>query len=81
MKEMMSVDYVAELTGIGRDVLGRLIKAGDLIAIDVSEKRARRPRWRIRRGDLERFLAARRTTSAPTNSPPLSRTGNVPNFV
>ena len=35
------------------------IRNGELSAINVSESMAGRPRWRIRREDLDRFLEAR----------------------
>jgi hypothetical protein len=51
-------DVAAHLAVDVEQVLG-FIHRGDLRAIDVSARRGRRPRWRIRDEDLELFLAAR----------------------
>lgn len=47
------------------------IRSGELIAVDVSERRAGRPRWRIRRDDLDAFLGRRQ--SQPPSPKPIRR--------
>jgi excisionase family DNA binding protein len=45
------------------------IHSGELPASDITEKRGERPRWRIRRTDLDDFLR-RRQVHQPSESPP-----------
>jgi hypothetical protein len=61
----LTVRQVNELLGLGDPgrVLG-WIHAGELSAVDVSQRRGGRPRWRIAESDLEVFLLRRRSQSA-----------------
>jgi excisionase family DNA binding protein len=46
----------------------RWIRTGELTAVDVSQKRGGRPRWRIAVEEFERFLQAR-SSRKPTHAP------------
>ena len=56
---MLRVSEAAELIGVDDDVVLKWISNGDLIAADVSVHKAVRPRWRIRRSDLDAFISNR----------------------
>lgn len=60
VETMLSIEDVANLTNIGRDTVERNIHQGYLIASDHSSNPgAGRALWRIRRQDLEEFIAKR----------------------
>lgn len=65
--ELLSAGMVSEVLGVNIDIVRRWIASGELPAVDVSEHRAERRRWRVRRADLEAFLVARQ--SAPAAAP------------
>jgi hypothetical protein len=44
------------------------ISNGELVAVNVAERTGGRPRWRIRRSDLEDFLHRRQNVAPPTRS-------------
>ena len=52
---------IAEELGIRQSKIATWIRSGELTAVDVSESRGGRPRWRIRRADLEAFLLRRQS--------------------
>lgn len=59
---LMTIKQVALRLGIDRDRVSELIRSGQLIAIRVNLKQsAKRPTWRIRPEDLERFEMSRMT--------------------
>jgi hypothetical protein len=41
------------------------IRRGELVGIDVAERGAKRPRWRVAHDDLQAFLALRSTHQKP----------------
>ena len=57
------------------------IKNGDLPAIDVSEGRGRRPRYRVRKSDLDAFLAARAVVPAAKPERQQRRDSAIPRYV
>lgn len=61
----LTCDDCALLLGVTVDTIRAWIGSRQLIAADVSRGRGERPRWRIDRTDLDRFLAARRTAELP----------------
>lgn len=58
----LTVAEVAETLGVDANKVLRWIKAGELRAIDVSQKRGVKPRWRIAPADLELFETRRSNT-------------------
>lgn len=52
---------IAEELSIRQSKVSAWIASGELIAVDLSESRGGRPRWRIRRSDLEAFLLRRQS--------------------
>jgi hypothetical protein len=63
-----TVASVAEMLHVKADVVLAWIHRGELIAVNVAERRRwreRRPRWRIADEDLQGFLRSRRSTPAP----------------
>ena len=62
--EYLTTAEVAELLGIARDKIIDWIAIGDLIAVNVALRAGGQPRWRIRRADLDAFLASRETEAA-----------------
>lgn len=63
-----TVATIADSLAVKEEKVLYWINAGELGAIDVSERRASRPRWRIPATALESFLAARSTTP-PSKAP------------
>ncbi len=53
---------IAEELGIRQSKIATWIRSGELIAVDVSETRGGRPRWRISREALDSFLLRRQST-------------------
>lgn len=71
-----SVAEVAQRLAINETKVGKLIKSGEIVAIDVSYKPgAGRPRWRISPQALAAFEASRSSIPAP---PPKPRRKAVP---
>ena len=66
-EQYFSPPEVAKLLRVGHCKVLSWIHNEELAAIDVSEGRQQRPRWRISCQDLENFLA-RRATSPPSKS-------------
>jgi excisionase family DNA binding protein len=62
---------IAKELRVRESKVGSWIKSGQLTAVDVSERPGGRPRWRIRRDDLDDFL--RRRQSQPPPPKPIRR--------
>ena len=61
---LLTIAEVEEVLRTSRDTVERLVKSGELAAVDVSpnaDSPAHRPTWRVRRGDLDTFLQRRRS--------------------
>ncbi len=65
---------VAKRLAIHPSKVRNWIASGELVAVDISEKRGGRPRWRISEADLEAFLLRR---SAPAPAPATRRRRKV----
>lgn len=66
---MLNVAQIAEELGIDRETVTRWITSKQLAAVNVCQSAsAKKPRWRVRREDLDAFLAVRsnRTATRPT---------------
>jgi hypothetical protein len=63
-------EVAAELRFKKVDSVLALIACGTLRAIDVSRPRSKKPRWRIRRDDLETFLWSRTKSPTPAGRRP-----------
>jgi excisionase family DNA binding protein len=50
---------VARMLSVKASKVGRWIRTGELPAVDVSERRGGRPRWKISRESFDAFMAAR----------------------
>lgn len=55
----LTVPQIAERFAVDRDCVIAWIKSGQLVAIDVSRRRAKLPRWRVTPEALRDFEAAR----------------------
>ena len=55
----MTPPQVARMLGVKPSKVGKWIADASLKAVDLSEGRRRRPRWKISQQSLEEFLAAR----------------------
>ena len=62
--EFLTAPQIAESLGVNPHKVILWIARGELLAIDISQTRAKMPRWRIRREDFDAFLERR--TSSPT---------------
>ena len=63
----LSPPQIAKELGIDGGKVLAWIHSRELIAVDVSETRGGRPRWRVSREALENFL--RRRSTSPTETP------------
>jgi excisionase family DNA binding protein len=73
---------IASRLGVARDKIMAWIRRGELTAVDLSESRGRRPRYRVDPRELERFLARRATTPPPAKTARRApRPANVREFV
>lgn len=70
MRPYTTPPKLAERLGVSPEKVLTWIKNGELRAVDVSESRGGRPRWRIAESDIELFLT-RRSVSPAT---PIKRT-------
>lgn len=81
---MLTVDDVADETQTDADTVRLWIRTGQLTASNVCRSPlAKKPRWRIRRADLEQFLASRQNRPPAVPTPRQSRrsvTSNVREF-
>ena len=64
-KQYLTPPEVAELLGVGHPKVLSWIDSGELRSYDISTNRDQRPRYKIARDDLEKFLARRSTTPEP----------------
>lgn len=60
-REFLTPEQVARQLGVTPDTVRQWIASRDLAACDVSQSGSKRPTWRIHQGDLEGFLARRKT--------------------
>ena len=71
VSKWMTPPEVAQELRVRESKIPEWIRTGELIAVDVSERPGGRPRWRIRREDLDDFL--RRRQSQPPTPKPIRR--------
>jgi len=77
---LLSVKELASEAGVDPDQVLAWIASKELRAINVAiSKSARRPTWRVRRDEWERFLEARSNGAAP--APRKRRIQEVPRYV
>jgi excisionase family DNA binding protein len=63
--EFFTVPAVAKRFGVNQTKVLSWIKSGELNALDVSQARGDRPRWRVSQDDLDQFCESRRAVPAP----------------
>lgn len=63
LRRKLTPAEVAKSWGVSPDKVVRFIRSGELKAIDISQKRDKRPRYRIDPADVEAFEAARQVVS------------------
>ncbi|MDA1055199.1 MAG: helix-turn-helix domain-containing protein [Planctomycetota bacterium] len=80
--EYLKPPEIAKMLRVGGDSVLTWIRNGELRASDTTMGRGQRPRWRIRRADLESFLASRAATPEPkqTRRPRRQRPAEVIQF-
>jgi hypothetical protein len=61
----LTAPQAAELRGVSLEKIHAFIRSGEVRAIDVSQGRGQRPRYRIHPADLEAFEQARRVCPPP----------------
>lgn len=59
MDRLRGIDETAEILGVSRVTVYRLISAGDLAACDVAPTGSRRPKTRVADSAIDRFIEAR----------------------
>lgn len=69
---LLKVADVAQRLGVDSFTVRRWITAGDLPAYKIGRE------WRVEPGDLEAYLAARRTGDAPVDTAPAAVTARSP---
>jgi len=74
----LRVREVSERLAVKPDVVLAWIRRGELRALDVSQARGLKPRWRILPGDLASFLASRMATPP---APPVRRRRKDPSVI
>jgi len=74
------VSEVAEILRLSENRIITLIRTGQLEAVDVSMRRAERPRWRVTQQALDNFQAARSSLPAKSAAPRQHRE-KVPEYV
>jgi len=62
---MLSVPEVAHRLCVKADLVRAWIGRGELVGVNVADRARGRPRWRIAREELERFIRARQSVPAP----------------
>jgi excisionase family DNA binding protein len=72
--EYLKPPEIAKLLRVGGDSVLRWIHTGELRAMDSTMGQGQRPRWRIHRADLEKFLASRAATPPPKSTRQRRRT-------
>ncbi len=68
MRKYTTAAELAERLGVNQSKIGRFIRSGELVAIDMAMNRGGRPRWRIEETAIVEFLEAR-STARPTATP------------
>lgn len=79
----LSVPEIATRLGVKSDKVLQWIASGQLRGINVAERVAQRPRWRISEADLEAFLevrSTRKTVAVPRGAKPPKRTPGIKFF-
>lgn len=71
LKQILTVPDTADELGIDRETVTRWIKTGQLAATNVCKNAGGcKPRWRVRREDLDAFLATRSNRPAAKQTAP-----------
>jgi hypothetical protein len=77
----LSPPEIASQLGVDVAKVLKFLKTGELVGYDLSERKGKRPRYKINPADLEAFLR-RRQVQPPTPRPPrLKRLAAVPSYV
>ena len=75
--EFSTPPQVAKLLKVSADKIRAFIKTEELVAVDVSQHRGQRPRYRISRDALHAFLARRSSSPPPKPRRRCRRSENV----
>lgn len=78
--DYLTVPALAQSLGVDQDKVLGWIHRGELLAIDVSERRGGRPRWRIPADAWERFQQLR-SNQASLPAAPTRRRRRNPNVI
>lgn len=81
MSDWLTVEQVAEELKISKNVVYRLIRNGELEAINIVDTKghvAQRGHYRINRADYQKYVAAKRVNSSPSPFAPGSRSRRFP---
>jgi hypothetical protein len=72
---------IAELLGLDVHQIHGFIKRGELVAVDLSQRRNRRPRYRISPMALEAFLRSRQVEPPSPRARRKAREADCPQYV
>ena len=79
--DWLTVEEVAKELRISKNVVYRLIRNGELEAINIVETNnhiAQRGHYRINRADLKKYITAKKVKAFPSQSTPISRSRRLP---
>ena len=81
--EWLTVDDIASELKVSKSIVYRLIRNGELEAVNIVETNGRTPKkghYRTRRSSLEKYLESRKVRSAPSCKPESPRMPRLPRF-
>ena len=81
--EWLTVDDIASELKVSKSIVYRLIRNGELEAINIVETNGRVPKkghYRTRRASLEKYLESRKVRSSPSCRPESPRMPRLPRF-
>lgn len=80
-QQYFTVRQVAERLAVNSNKVLRWIGSGELPAVDVSQSKNDRPRWRLHLDDIERFELGRRSIAPPPPKPSRRRKPHLIEYV
>ena len=79
--DWLTVDEIAKELKISKSIIYRLIRKGELKAIDIVDSNgqiAKKGHYRVRRASLKQYLESKRVRPFPNQSAPQSRSKRFP---
>lgn len=66
--DFLTPPMIAAAIGSRPETVVAWIRSGELVAVDLARRGSRRPRFRVRRADFEKFLERRTVTATPVQA-------------